>query len=336
MNEHDELEDVMAKLSLLAPSAEDAPTPPAEAWARWQDKVGEQVASRPVKESWSWRALWPKPSRAWAGALAMLAIVLLFALPPVRVAASDFLSLFRVQKFAPISVSPAQLAALEKVADKGLYPGEFTIIEEAGPTVIAEDYDDALNLLGYMPGRLRSLGVADEIEIEPASSGRLRVNLDNLREIVATMDVDPDLLPDSLDGADVAVAIKPIVVQKWSEEQLVLVQMVSPYVDYPADVDPAAMGQILLQMLGMPERDARRLAANIDWTNTLLLPIPTELASFREVRVMDVTGLAITTLDGKSTTLLWERDNMVFMLAGNRSAEALSELVGDSLMYRVE
>ena len=58
--------------------------------------------------------------RTWAiGLAAVLFFAVLFSFPAVRAAASDFLGLFRVQKFAPISISPEQMAMLEQLAEGG-------------------------------------------------------------------------------------------------------------------------------------------------------------------------------------------------------------------------
>ena len=67
---------------------------------------------------------------AAVGLTVVVAIAVLMAFPSVRAAASDFLGLFRVQQFAPISVSPQQLALLERLGEEGLEPGEFVVTQE--------------------------------------------------------------------------------------------------------------------------------------------------------------------------------------------------------------
>ena len=66
------------------------------------------------------------------GLTVVVAIAVLMAFPSVRAAASDFLGLFRVKTFAPISVSPQQLAVLERLGEEGLEPGEFVVTQELG------------------------------------------------------------------------------------------------------------------------------------------------------------------------------------------------------------
>jgi hypothetical protein len=100
-------------------------------------------------------------------------------------------------------------------------------------------------------------------------------------------------------------------------------QSSSPLIEYPEDVDTAALGQALLQALGMDARQARRLAQSIDWTSTLLLPIPEGIATFSEVDVDGVGGLAFSSYDGVNNAILWQKDGVVYVLNGGQ----LDELV---------
>ena len=69
--------------------------------------------------------------------------------------------------------------------------------------------------------------------------------------------------------------------------------------------------------MGMDEREANRLASNIDWTNTLLMPVPAEFATFSEVRLGDTTGLALEAIGGEGVTLIYERNGIINMLNSN-------------------
>jgi hypothetical protein len=131
---------------------------------------------------------------------------------------------------------------------------------------------------------------------------------------------DPVLIPDSLDGAAVEVTLYPSISQNWNEG-VVLLQSPSPLIQYPDDVDVVALGEALLQFLGMEPGQARSLAESIDWTNTLLLPIPENVASFNEVQVDGTVGLALSSLEGNNAGLLWQRDGNVYALSGGNVEE---------------
>jgi hypothetical protein len=159
------------------------------------------------------------------------------------------------------------------------------------------------------------LGEPDAIFVISGASGRLTIDVENARTLMSLAGADPELIPDSLDGADVDVTVYPAISQNW-DDGVVLLQAPSPLVEYPEDVNVTALGQALLEVLGMEPEPARRLAESIEWTNTVLLPIPESIASFNEVQIGDSSGLALTSVDGQIAAVLWVSEGMVFVLSG--------------------
>ena len=105
-----------------------------------------------------------------------------------------------------------------------------------------------------------------------------------------------------------------------------MLQTVSPVVQYPDELDPALVGEALLQVLGLNPLEANRLANQIDWTSTLLLPIPSSMASFQEVTVQGVSGIGLSSVDGTINALVWQQNGRLYLLAGAQSTEVLTEL----------
>jgi hypothetical protein len=255
--------------------------------------------------------------------LTVLALLVAFTFPTVRAAASDFLGLFRVQKFTPISITAEQLAVLEEVADSGLYPGEVEFFEEPSEPVLVATLAEAASATGWEPSRPASLGVPDSVYMIGGASGRLTIDVDNARTLMELAGADATLIPDSLDDAEVDVTVYGAVSQNW-DDGLVLMQAPSPLLEYPEDVDVTALGQALLEALGMEPEPARRLSESIEWTNTLLLPIPDNIATFNEVQIGSSSGLALTGVDGQNAAILWENDGMVYVLSGLDISELVS------------
>jgi hypothetical protein len=175
---------------------------------------------------------------------------------------------------------------------------------------------------------LSGLGEPSEINVLDGGDGYLIIDLAAARAIVEAAGADPALLPESLDGARVDVAAFPGVQQIWGED-VIFMQAESPLVEYPDDIDPAILGEALLQVLGTEPREARRIAKNIDWASTLLLPIPTEMVTFSEVMVDGVNGAALEPLDGEGGSILWQKDGKVYMLDGSNGVEELLSLVAE-------
>lgn len=259
-----------------------------------------------------------------AGFTFVMAIALLMAFPSVRAAANDFLGLFRVQKFAPISVSPQQLAMLERLSEEGLEPGEFVVTQELGEPQTVDSPEAAAAVAGFVPQTLPNRGELIRTYVMDGGAGHLIVNLAGARAIVEAAGADPLLLPDSLDGARVDVTVYDSIGQLY-DSGVMLVQSPSPDVNYPADVDPTLLGEALLQVLGTEPAEARRIAQSIDWTSTLLLPIPQDLGAYREVTVNGVSGVLLEPFDADAEpAVVWQKDGRVYMMmAGRLSVDEL-------------
>lgn len=318
------IQETLDKLATLAPAeveTQDFASLRAAAYARLQSQI-----PNPEARAKQGRNMMPK-LRPWAiGLTAVLLVALVLSFPAVRAAASDFLGLFRVQKFAPISVSPEQLATLEQLAEEGMAPGELQIHREPGALAPVDSLREAGLQTGLEVRTVADLGPPEAIHIIDGGEGSLRIDLAAARALMEAAGADPSLLPDNLDGAVVNVTVFPGVQQSWGEN-LTFVQAPSPWVDYPPDIDPQALGEAALQVLGTEPREARRIARNIDWAGTLLMPIPSELVTYREITVDGVSGVVLEPLDGSGGALMWQKEGTIYLLSTQGSTAELLELV---------
>lgn len=330
MNQHDnDVQDVLSRLDALAPGAGDTPRPAAEALRQLRRRAaaerrasfwsrlfaGRQTAARTAAR---------RPALAWALLLVLFAAS--FAFPTVRAAASDFLGLFRVQKFAAISVSPEQIAVLQQLADSGVAPGALYVTEQPGNLTAVDTLPQAAAVAGIPTLKTApALGAPADIYVSSGGSGRFEIDLENARTLMAAAGVDPALLPDTLQDSAVELTVYPGVEQRWANG-VALLQTESPLVVYPPGVDPAPLGAALLQLLGMSPAEAARLARQIDWTSTLLLPVPTDVASFNEVNVGGGSGILLNGLDGRHQALIWQQQGMLYLLLSRDGAADLPAL----------
>jgi hypothetical protein len=314
----------MDTLGTLEPTAVNAPKPARHAYAQLQQQLAP-----PVRRSWLQR-LFQTPERRFATVLASLLLVFALSLsfPTVRAAASDFLGLFRVQKFAAISISPEQIAILEQLAESGVTPGEVEMIEEPGEPVTFASLGAAARQTGLTPRTLPSLGDPMEVQVMDGANGRLLVDLDSARTILSATGSDPALLPDSLDGQPINIQTFPAVAQHWGND-VMLLQSESPNISYPDGLDATLIGQAVLRALGLNEAEAARLAQQIDWTGTLLLPIPQNVASFSEVTVDGTSGIGLTSLDNEGNMVMWQKDGVIYVLAGQQDVAGLLDMAAE-------
>jgi hypothetical protein len=326
MNDHSQepFEDVLNQLAVLEPKAAERGPSAGQALARLHQRLDRDEDNRFVRRF----LLMFQRKYVYATALAVVMFAVAFSFPAVRAAASDFLGLFRVQKFAAISVSPQQLAVLETIAERGLYPGELEMIQEPSDPVEVESVAAAEEATGAKVWIPAELGAPDRVYVSGGGSGRLIINLEDARAIVEAAGANPRLLPDSLDGAEINVTIYDGISQNW-DSGTVLMRMQSPLVEYPEDVDTAPIAEAILQALGLERAEARRLSRTIDWTSTMLLPIPQDVASFQEVMVNGQPAISLTSLDGENSVLLWQEEGTLFVLSGAAMAELVN--IGNSM-----
>jgi len=324
MKEERELEEVLAQLSSLTPGPADAPKSTAHALAAIKQQTDRRKQAR-----WQpLRIFWQNPNRRWATAVISLLLLftVAFSFPAVRAAASDFLGLFRVQKFAAISVSSEQLALLEHVAAEGVSPGELVINNEPGAMTPVDSLAAAARETGLE--RVLSsavLGDPDEIYVVEGGNGRFVIDAAGARRIIELAGADPTLFPETLDGKQITVVIYPGVQQNWTDDTMLL-QSATPLVDYPGDLNPIPLGEAMLQMLGMNRDEANRLARTIDWTSTLLLPIPRDVATFNEITVNGSSGMALASLDGQYGAIIWQQNDVLYLLAGSGDTAELQQI----------
>jgi len=281
----------------------------------WQQA---RPAARPTPAA-RWRPAWIALS-----AVAVLAVLLSFA--PIRQAAADFLGLFRVRKFAVIPVDPTrleQLAGMEDVVMAAL--GEPVVLREAGPSIAVADADAAAEQAGFAvrtPAYLPDGAVLLGWNVEGGPAVRVDIDRERAQELLEAAGISDIRLPDAATLA-VSADIHPIVSQVYRvvSATVVLLQSPSPEVTLPEGLDLPQMGEALLRMLGTPEAEAERLAQQIDWAGTMIIPLPTNLAQFREVAVDGTIGLLLEYTGTNDTgapeqIVLWQRDGIVYALGG--------------------
>lgn len=323
------------RMEIVAPRSEAVPNT-GQALARLQERLDQ-------KTGWKERFLtmFNSINRRWRPALIALAAIAIIAsaltLEPVKAAAQDFLSIFRVRQFAAIPIGPEQQETLNEIGtllDQNFFlsdPVMTTQMEE----INVETLEQAEEIVGFHVRPITSVPSdfePDTIHASTQGVGEIEVDVATGRSLFEMLDLDPALLPDSLGEEPLSVVIPPAVVQTWTYKEqtgLTFIQAPSPTVDFPDDVDTVALGAAALQLLGMSEKDAQRMSRSLDWTSTLVVPIPTEFVSFREVDVDGTTGLLIsqkTDKQGDHSAIMWQKGDIIYFIHSNTGMEKLMDI----------
>jgi len=291
----------------------------------------ERSVERPAPEPWTARLRW-KPAFAAAGALA--ALMVLFSFPAARAAAQDFLDLFRVKRFVAVPVDPARVEQLRA--------GKFDVqsllgdnVEELTPrsepvtVASAREASDATGMPVLVPTYVFNTNEAPEIRVEGEHAARVRADAERLRELLDALGVFDVRVPPALNGAQITVRVPSAVTMRYHRGAAwvaTFTQARSPEIDLPPGVDLAELGEVGLRIAGLSAGEAREFAQKIDWHTTLLVPVPANAASFREVDVHGTTGLLIALDssragaaggDSPRTIVLWSENGMIYALSSS-------------------
>jgi len=105
------------------------------------------------------------------------------------------------------------------------------------------------------------------------------------------------------------------------------VQAGSPMVSVPPSLNMPEIAEAALELAGMSSSEAHTFCQTVDWSSTLVIPVPRSSSSYETVTVDGVEGTLITeTLSqGNRYSLLWVKNGVVQSLAGRGSpADALA------------
>jgi hypothetical protein len=286
----------------------------------------------------------PRAARWAALAASLLVVALAFTFPAVRAGAQAFLDLFSVVNFTGIAFDPERLA---KLPSSGLdlaqiVGGDVEVLKAPHDPVVYTTVEQAGAAAGLRvrtpawlpPGlELQNVGVGGDGEMR--FTGRTA----NLRLLLDSLAIGDVTIPEGIDGQPFQVRVPPVLHLAYGRSgkpaALALIEAQTPEVTFPAGLDVAALGEIGLRLLGLSRSEAYRLAQTIDWRTTLLVPVPVNAASFRQVNIQGESALLIEANNsarpnksgmGGESVLMWSQQGVVYALTGATSPDTLIDI----------
>jgi hypothetical protein len=224
----------------------------------------------------------------------------------------------------------ANREAIEQIIDKNLkITGEDKLEEVAS-------IEEAAAKAGFTP-RIPSAMSDLKLAYKPEMNASLTIDQPQMQAVLDAIGADVQL-PEKVDGKQVNVNVKATVVAAdgcspdasstdLPEDCTVLIQLPSPTVDAPEGLDIQKTGAAMLQFLGLSADEAARLSQRIDWTTTLLLPIPKDPSiQVSDLRVDGVPGTLLVADEENMFALLWVKDGMLYMLRGQGGIDKASAI----------
>jgi hypothetical protein len=309
-----------ALFSTLANSADEAAiTDPQFALARFKTRRASAVREN---RSLFNRFFAGRLRTAW-GALAVLGLVAIIGFSPSRAWAEKLLELFRVKQITVVSLDTNQLRFGDLKFEKRisqLLSRDMVVTKEPGEPQMARSAEEASALAGFkvrLPGGRTD---APQLKVEGEYAFNMTVDRSRLQTIFNEAGRSDLQLPAALDGARVGVDIPKATIAVYGDwpkagpamarqehvdwsKCLALAQVPSPSVTTPPDLNVSQVAEMGLQLAGMSPEQAHNFSQTVDWTSTLVIPIPQDAASFQTVEVAGYT-------------LLWVKNGIIYSMTG--------------------
>jgi hypothetical protein len=280
------------------------------------------------------RRTWPR--RALVAAAAVVVVAALVSVPAVRASVAHLVSLFRVVTVVGVSVDSSRLASLKSEdLQIGAIIGEhLQMVQDPGAPVNVGSLDEAAAAAGMALATPQWLPDKTQI-IETAVMGervmRVTGSSTRLQQVMDALGINDLTAPAGLDGQVVNVRVPPVVMIRYEHQnarRTRLFQARTPQLTLPGNVDLPALGEIGLRILGLPPAEARQFAQAIDWHSTLIVPVPPNATSFRQVDVGEHRGVLIEHQprnQAPTTMIVWSTPERVFaLLSIQHVSEALA------------
>jgi predicted anti-sigma-YlaC factor YlaD len=334
-------------LNRLPESAETANT--AMAWAAFQKKREDYVESE--RNGWTWL----QKLSIVSGSVAVAAVVVVLTVAPVRAWAESMLAIFRVQRVTVLEIDPTAMKnnglennQLLNQAISRVISDEVTVTQKPQRPRLITDAALASNDAGFTV-RLLPDKTPSSLLLESGAAMQMKLNRDRIQSILNEAGRSDLQIPESVDGATVGVRVpagvmafygncgdvasrirNPAVgkhvssgdetpVQHADATCVSLVQLPSPIVSAPQQIDPGQLAQVALQFLGMSANDAANFTQTVDWTSTLVLPVVRGESKYEQVHVNGNEAALLRPANPKQSdhfSLMWVDNGIVFALNG--------------------
>jgi anti-sigma factor RsiW len=276
---------------------------------------------------------------AAVAAVFVLAITTIFSFGSVRSAASELLSIFRVEKVKTVSITPEDMSNIQRSIREGAGQvdiAKFGKIEFNGKTestrVTQDEASKGLDFQLLLPSVLPDGFKSPEFNKSTGATMNFTLDTDATNGVLKSLG-SSKFLPDELNGRMFTVKI-PATVQTLyagpNDSRIMVLQGRSPELLAPGS-DVAVIRDALLALPFLPDSLRTQLAAINDWQHTIL--VPDVGGSSQEVSVAGEPGVFVTPGNGENqhergsiNSLIWQKDGVVYVISGNLNLEQAQQM----------
>ena len=352
-----EMKSVGQQLAALAPRADEAPPDAHRAYMRFR---AAHIASGPARTLFS-GLLARRWAVAAGGAAVAVAALLSFAPArswAQKVLAMFRVQKVEVVELNPNALPVDTGGRAAKMVEQ-LIADKLAVTEAPGKAQTATDEDQASQLAGFHVRLFSDRADQPRIVVEGERGFSMTVDRDRVQAILDEAGRSDLQLPASINGAMIAVHIPKMIFARYGScpeprrrggdgteggdnsnaappanstssagstgaagtSCVVLAEVPSPTVSAPPDLNVEQLAEAALQFAGMSADEAHAFCQTIDWTSTLVIPIPGDGASAAKVGVDGTEGTLISVrrfghdqVVGHS--LVWVKHGIIYSVTG--------------------
>jgi len=368
----DECRDCQARLPVIKTAAQRVGQQLSFLTIHPEGMKANEMASRPAFDRFKSRLIEEKETTmlkkllgsrvVWIGLTAVIVLVVTLSVSPVRSFAGQFLGLFRVQQVSVIPIDTTGISQLSGNSALGKQIGQLLsssvkMTEKPGQPQIVATAEEASQLAGFtvrLPGDQTTI---PQLTVQGRTAFSFVVDRDRAQSLLDESGHKDLVLPASLNGANIDVNIPAGVTASYGNcpkldsngeglsmnssgspgrryaDCVILAQIPSPTVNTPPDVDLEQLAEIGLQFTGMTPEQAHAYSQNVDWTSSLVIPIPKNAATYEQVNVDGVTGTLIQRPvdDAPEYALIWVKNGIIYAISGLGSDSARATAMANAM-----
>lgn len=268
-----------------------------------------------------------RPIMGLVAAVAVMASAV--AWTPAGSLAQQFIQIFQPKQIVAISVTGGDLQTLRQLSAYGTFSGPRQVADRPVPTLADADHVAGFHVLSpaTLPGEVTA---TPTYHVVPSATASFTFSAAKAAAAAQAAGKPAPSMPRNIDGSSIVVTTGNAVSTMYGDPkagipQLVIGEMRAPVVR-SSGVSLAQLESYLLAQPGLSPQLAAQIKAINDPASTLPIPILMDRETSQHVTVQGVQGLAIGDSTGIGSGIVWQKDGMIYGVAGPESMQRVVEI----------
>jgi len=271
------------------------------------------------------------PGRWWM-AVAAAALIALIVLPNAGALANQFLALFSVQQFQPVSIDPQTFRNgigehLQSFGDMNINPGNLDSIQNPTQAQVEQYLNFKLLLPGHLPP---GVGHVMQFSLINSEKDTFTFNAAKARTYLAQTGQSNVVIPSQLDGATFTITLSPGAIINYGNKcqdqcsggkQFYIGEIPSPVIQATGKASLKDLRDFALSLPNLSS-GVRLLLQDVNLNNGVVpLPIPPQIQA-QQVEVHGTQGVLLTDSSLSLGGVIWQTHGIIYGIAGATSDSA--------------